>query len=151
MRALRVFSDARALSLLALLAAWLGPVAASASTIPYRTDGDLVALSDRVVHGRVLAVRTATVPGSGRIYTVTRLAVLEDFTGVDEREIEVRELGGRVGDREMWIPGAARFDVGDQRRERGLVDDVDGVVFDGGAAATKVGKVGGHLARPHDR
>src|SRR5512132_2092351 len=85
----------------------LAEATAGATTIPYRTDGDLVAMSDRVVHGRVVDVRTEAAAGTGRIYTITRLAVLEDLTGVDEREVEIRELGGRVGNREMWIPGAA--------------------------------------------
>jgi hypothetical protein len=85
---------------------------AGATTIPYRTDGELVALADRVVHGRVVSVTTES--SARRIYTVTRVAVLEDFTGVNEAVVEIRELGGRVGHEEMWIPGAPRFLVGQE-------------------------------------
>ena len=71
----------------AFVLAALGPAAtpAAASTVPYRTDGDLVALASRVVHGRVLSVRTEA-GDSNRIYTVARVAVLEDLTGVDESD-----------------------------------------------------------------
>ena len=86
---------------------------AAASTVPYRTDGDLVALASRVVHGRVLSVRTE--PGdSNRIYTVTRVAVLEDLTGVDESIVEVRELGGRIGIDEMFVAGTPGYVVGQE-------------------------------------
>ena len=40
---------------------------------------------------------------SNRIYTVARIAVLEDLTGVDESIVEVRELGGRIGIDEMFV------------------------------------------------
>ena len=100
---LRSLPDSRAarrliLAAAALVLAALGPAAtpASASTVPYRTDGDLVALASRVVHGRVLSVRTES-RDNNRIYTVARIAVLEDLTGVDESIVEVRELGGRIG------------------------------------------------------
>jgi hypothetical protein len=94
----------------AFLAALLATTATvHATTIPYRTDGDLVALSDRVVHGRVLSVWTEGPDDRGRIYTRARVAVIEDLTGVDEAVIEVRELGGRVGDRQLWIPGAPQY------------------------------------------
>jgi hypothetical protein len=103
---------------------WFAPVAAAlavaltagpavASTVPYRTDGDLVALATRVVHGRVLSVTTEAA-ANHRIYTVTRLAVIEDLTGVDEAVVEVRELGGRNGIDEMFIAGTPGYVVGQE-------------------------------------
>ena len=93
----------------------LAPAAtpASASTVPYRTDGDLVALASRVVHGRVLSVRTES-GDNNRIYTVARVAVLEDLTGVDESIVEVRELGGRIGIDEMFVAGAPGYVAGQE-------------------------------------
>jgi hypothetical protein len=89
----------------------LGP--AAASTVPYRTDGDLVALASRVIHGRVLSVRAE--PGdNNRIYTVARVAVLEDLTGVDESVVEVRELGGRIGIDEMFVAGTPGYVAGQE-------------------------------------
>jgi Putative binding domain, N-terminal len=87
---------------------------ASATTIPYRSDGDLVAMADRVVHGRVLAVWTERGQNE-TLRTVTRLAVLEDLTGIGtDVLIDVRELGGRLGDREMFVVGAPRFLAGQE-------------------------------------
>ena len=87
---------------------------AAAATIPYRTDGDLVALSERVVHARVVAVWSVPVPGSADVHTITRLAVLEDLTGIDDPVIDVREPGGEAGGRGMWVPGAPRFRPGQE-------------------------------------
>ena len=106
----------RRLALIALtlsLAALGAVMPATASTVPYRTDGDLVALASRVIHGRVLSVRTEA-GDSNRIYTVARIAVLEDLTGVDESIVEVRELGGRIGIDEMFIAGTPGYFAGQE-------------------------------------
>jgi len=112
-----VFSRAgvrRAVVVCALAAvATLAARPAAASTVPYRTDGDLVAISSRVVHGRVLGVWTEAAENH-RIYTVARLAVIEDLTGVDEPVIDVRELGGRIGNDEMFVAGAPGYAVGQE-------------------------------------
>lgn len=81
----------------------------SAATLVYRTDAQLVALSDRIVHGRVLDVRSEWAPGRRTIYTVARIAVLEDLTGLTDPVIEVRELGGSIDGVQMWVPGAPVF------------------------------------------
>jgi hypothetical protein len=86
------------------------PRDARAATVLYRTDAQLVAVSERVVHGRVLDVRVERAPGGRRtIYTVARIAVLEDFTGGADAVIEVRELGGAIDGEQMWVPGAPVF------------------------------------------
>ena len=79
----------------AIAAAISGP--AVASTILYRTDAELVALSERVVHGRVLSQRTERPLADGPIFTVTTLAVLEDLTGVAGDTVDV--WGGGVRQR----------------------------------------------------
>ena len=95
--------------LLVLLAA----NAVDAATVIFRTDAELVMLSERVVHGRVIRQRVERPDGpEGSIYTVTTLAVLEDFTGVSGRELEVWELGGVLGNEFMWIGGAVTYDLG---------------------------------------
>ena len=87
--------------------------AVDGSTVIYRTDAELVMLSDRVVHGRVLRQRTERPDGpDGAIYTVSTLAVLEDFTGTAGNEIEVWELGGSFGGETMWVGGAVTYDAG---------------------------------------
>ena len=107
----------RALSRLRpLVCALLALLTASAlegSTVIFRTDAELVMLSDRVVHGRVIRQRTERPAGpDGAIYTVSTLAVLEDFTGVAGTVVEVWELGGTFGGETMWVGGAVTYEPG---------------------------------------
>jgi hypothetical protein len=83
-------------------------VPAAAATVAYLTDGQLVAASDRVVHGRVSGTRTERASG-GRIYTITTIEVIEDLTGVDRPTVEIRELGGVAGRAAMVVAGAPVF------------------------------------------
>jgi len=101
--------------ILLVVAALLGAaVSASAATVPYRTDAELVAISDRVVRGRVLDSVVERAP-SGVIRTRTRVAVLEDFTGGADTIVTVLERGGSLPDgTTVWIPGAPRFAPGDE-------------------------------------
>lgn len=85
-----------------------------AATLRAWTDADLVRAADRVVRGRVLDVRVAPREGSGVLETIARLAVVEDYTGETEAIVEVREIGGALGDTRLEVPGAARFLVGDE-------------------------------------
>lgn len=87
-----------------------GPGPADASSVLYRSDADLVRMSDRVVRGRVQSVRTER--RGGVIYTVARLAVLEDFTGGTDAEIDIHELGGSLDGSRLFITGRAEFQVG---------------------------------------
>ena len=98
-----------AFALLFLLVAGVG----EASTVIFRSDAELIALSDRIVHGRVIRQRTERPDGpDGAIYTVTTLAVLEDFTGADDAEVDVWELGGAYGGEIMWVGGAVMYEPG---------------------------------------
>jgi hypothetical protein len=84
-----------------------------AATVRYRSDGELAAIADRVVRGRVLDSVAERAP-SGAIRTRTRLAIIEDFTGGVDATVVVLERGGRLPDGStVWIPGAPRFVPGD--------------------------------------
>lgn len=102
------------------------PIQVGASTVLYRTDAELVALSERIVHGRVLRQRFERPDPRGPIYTVTTLAVLEDLTGVPGATVEVWELGGVYGDEIMFVGGAVHYAIGEEvlvfleRGRRGL-------------------------------
>src|SRR5262245_7847152 len=87
---------------------------AGASTIIYRTDAELVALSARVVHARVLRQRVERPTPDGAIFTVTTMAVLEDFTGIAGDTVEVWELGGTFGGETMFVGGQVRYQVGEE-------------------------------------
>ncbi len=108
---------------------------AGASTVIFRTDAQLVALSERVVHGRVVAKRTTRGGPQGlRIYTVTTLQIIEDLTGVDGDTVEVWELGGAVDGEYMHVGGAVEFRLGEEvlvcleRGPQGLRHRRDGVL-----------------------
>ena len=89
------------------------PAAGSAATVRYRADAELIRGAARVVRGRVSATRTERGP-RGRIYTVTTIEVLEDFSGFNEPTIEIRELGGRIGGEFMYVGGAVRYEPGSE-------------------------------------
>ena len=90
------------------------PIRASASTVLYRTDAQLIAMSERVVHGRVMSQRTTKAgPDGETIYTVTTLQIIEDLTGVSGATIEIWELGGVLGDEFLYVGGAVEYRVGE--------------------------------------
>ena len=104
----------RALVLTAvLLMAGVMPSGVSAATVAYRTDAELIAMSQRIVHGRVLGHRFERPGGiNTAIYTVTTLAVLEDFTGVPGDAVEVWELGGVSDGEIMFVGGEVKYETG---------------------------------------
>jgi hypothetical protein len=103
----------RLLAIATIVASGLLPREVHASTVLYKTDAELVALSERVVHARVLRHRYERPGGAdGAIYTVTTLAVLEDFTGVQGDTLDVWELGGVIGNETMFVGGEVKYQVG---------------------------------------
>jgi hypothetical protein len=83
----------------------------TAATVGYLTDGQLVAAAQRVVYGRIAAVRTEAGAG-GRVYTVATVDLFEDLTGVPGSRVEIRELGGKVGASAMVVSGLPAFSAG---------------------------------------
>jgi hypothetical protein len=137
-----------------LLTAGLLPRAAHASTVMYRTDAQLVALSERVVHARVLRHRFERPVAGGAIYTVTTLAVLEDLTGVPGDTIDVWELGGVFGGEAMFVGGEVRYQIGSEvlvclgRGRQGLRSVAMGFSkFDIAPVAAADGSIDGRLTR----
>src|SRR6188768_2824343 len=99
--------------LLAVAAVLTAAISASAATVRYRSDAELIAISNRVVRGRVLDSVVERAP-SGAIRTRTRVAVMEDFTGGTDTIVTVLERGGQLPDgTAVWIPGTPRFAPGD--------------------------------------
>jgi hypothetical protein len=106
-------SRARAALVGLCLLAVVRPV--SASTVIYRTDAQLIASSERVIHGRVVAQRaTRGGPDAQTIYTVTTLQIIEDFTGVAGDRVEVWELGGVIGNEFFYVGGGVEYRIGDE-------------------------------------
>jgi hypothetical protein len=91
------------------------PRPVAASTILFRTDAELIRLSERVVHARVVGQRATRDTGPNqRIYTVTTLAVIEDLTGREGDTVEVWELGGAIGGQILYVGGQVQFRAGDE-------------------------------------
>ena len=120
-----------------------------ASTVVYRTDADLVRLSERVVRARVLRQRAERPLPNGSIFTVTTLAVLEDLTGRDGDIVEVWELGGVHEGEFLHVGGGVEYAPGTEvvvcleRGPRGLRSVAMGfskfdVVTGGSAAGTLI-------------
>ncbi len=105
----------RRLALATIVASGLLPGDVHASTVLYKTDAELIVLSERVVHARVLRHRYERPGGTvGAIYTVTTLAVLEDFTGLQGDIVDVWELGGVIGSETMFVGGGVKYQVGSE-------------------------------------
>ena len=100
-----------ALATVTWLALACPPVAAA--TLKARSDAEEIAAADRIVRGRVESVRTERRSGTGVIETVARVRVIDDYAGGADPVIEIRELGGTVGDTTLHVVGAAQFLVGD--------------------------------------
>jgi hypothetical protein len=119
-------SVSRVRSLIACVCLLAAAQPLQASTVIYRTDAQLIALSERVVHGRVIAQRTTRGPDGQSIYTVTTLRIIEDLTGIAGDTVEVWELGGVIGNEFLYVGGAVEYRIGDdvlvclERGPRGL-------------------------------
>ena len=87
------------------------PAAASTVPVPHRRRPRRPGEPRRPRSGLSITTEAAE---NNRIYTVARLAVIEDLTGVNESVVEVRELGGRIGIDEMFIAGTPGYFVGQE-------------------------------------
>jgi hypothetical protein len=148
-----LISPKHAICVLAALLLSVSALPASASTVLYRTDAELIQLSERVVHARALRQRTERPVPGGPIYTVTTLAVLEDLTGVPGDIVEVWELGGVHGGEGMFVGGGVEYRIGAdvlvclERGRRGLRSVAMGFSkFDVAATAGRDGLLSRNLA-----
>lgn len=98
---------------LVLAFACLWSARASATVVVVLPLDTMVAEADAVVLGTVREVRV--VPAvSGDPFTVHVLSVEEWVKGDGPRRIAIRELGGTVGDRGVFVPGVPRYREGDR-------------------------------------
>lgn len=87
-----------------------------ATTVIPPSFAELVAKADLVVDGEITAVRSELVhSGGGRlVYTYVTVEVLETIKGVSPENLELRLLGGTMGDFTMQVEGVPEFAVGDR-------------------------------------
>jgi PKD repeat protein len=102
----RVYGAWFALTILLALAAPL-----RATTIVMPTDQELIAKSDVIVRGTVVSSQPVEV-GSG-IWTETILAVDETLKGNVSSKVTIREVGGKIGDREVVVFGSPDYTPGE--------------------------------------
>ncbi|MFH1811837.1 MAG: matrixin family metalloprotease [Pseudomonadota bacterium] len=104
----------RGLGSLVLLAALLPGLAQATVVAPLDLDR-MIALSDTIVNGRVLAISVEELTPQGLIVTRVLLRVDEAVVGASTGEvIEVLVPGGDLGARRQVVPGSHHFAVGEE-------------------------------------
>lgn len=100
---------------LAFATAVVVPSARALSVIP-PTFEELVSKAEVVVDGEVGAVRSELSSYQGRplVYTYVTIRVLDALKGTPGASIEMRMLGGTVGDFTMQVSGVPEFHVGER-------------------------------------
>ena len=93
-----------------------GPRHAGASLVEALDLRELTALSNRVVIGEVLSVRSQWDKDHKRIFSTMEIQVAEVWKGTPPSggRITVQQLGGSVGDIEMKVHGLSRFEAGER-------------------------------------
>lgn len=85
---------------------------AFATTIVLPTDEQLIAKSPVILAGDVLG--SSAVEQDGRIFTLTRIAVERLLKGSAPTVVEIREIGGQVGDRFNVVYGSPTYTAGER-------------------------------------
>ena len=91
------------------------PAARALSVIPPTFQG-LVSEAETVIDGRVTGVRSdlEQYQGHSIVYTYVTIQVLDTVKGQPGDTVELRILGGTVGDLTMEIPGVPKFKTGER-------------------------------------
>src|SRR5437899_7244577 len=131
----------RSLAPLAVLALLAGP--ARATTFVGVSEHILARAADAIVIGTVEQIETVA-GGDGTISTLVTLDVEEAVKGHVERRLTLKQPGGSIGGRTLWIAGGPRFRTG----ERQLL--FLSAAADGTARTTALG-MGQFVLRPHPR
>lgn len=94
----------------------LGPLAGLATTVEAPEFRELVDRSDFVVRAVVVAVDAEWREHDNRSYIASRveLEVIDAIKGTPPARVVLEVLGGRVGDDELVVEGAPRFQVGEE-------------------------------------
>lgn len=88
---------------------------ASASIAMYQSNKDLALKSDEVLVGEVKAKTSFVDEKTNTPYTLTTVTVKEWLKGgAGEKEITVRQMGGKLGDKVMLVTGDAKMDDGEE-------------------------------------
>ncbi len=75
--------------------------------------GERVDLSEKIVRGQVISVRSYWNPEKTLIYTDVKVFVSEYLKGDGPMEIMLKISGGTVDDKTQWVSDTPRFNLGD--------------------------------------
>ncbi len=96
------------------VAAVVGALPSQATVVIVPTLEEMTHRADVIVHA-VVADQQVFEKRKGKIVTHTILEVVDGLSGAKDGElITVEQIGGVLADRQMWIAGAHRFQVGDE-------------------------------------
>jgi matrixin len=100
--------------LVAVCALAVNAAAARADIGPRWSDDQLATKASAIVSGRVAAIGTGRDAGTGAIHTYVTIGVDRVFKGdIPERDITVKQLGGRIGTDTLVVFGQAEFVAGE--------------------------------------
>ena len=86
----------------------------SAEALRLRTSwGERVDLSEKIVRGQVISIRSYWNPEKTLIYTDVKVFVSEYLKGDGPMEIMLKIPGGTVDDKTEWVSDTPRFNLGD--------------------------------------
>lgn len=123
---MRSLASRAVLALAMSIALALAPVA-RATTALYLSEVEHAGLSDAIVRGTVVDQTTDRDPRFGRIRTRTTLAITERLMGETPAQIVIEQMGGRLGDEVLLLPGDAHLEPGEDLLL--FVRQVDGAWF----------------------
>ena len=107
----------RRLAALGLVVALLLPLRAFATTVEAPEFKDLLGLADYVVRGVVVSVSSEwrqTKEGRSYIASQIEIEVSDVIRGTPPQKVVLELVGGRVGDDELTIEGAPKFQIGEE-------------------------------------
>ncbi len=105
-------SSARAAALISvtgLMLLWSPPV--RSTTVQPVSLSELIRRSTTIVHGTVQETHTQWEDGGARLYTYVTVSAIEILKGENpaSKSVTFRQIGGRDGDRMVYVPGSPRF------------------------------------------
>ena len=87
---------------------------AHATTFVAMSDGTLARAADAIVTGRVTHLETVG-GADGQIDTLVTIAVERTMKGAPHDTIVLKQPGGQLGARALWIAGSPRFELGQEQ------------------------------------
>ena len=91
----------------------LAAAAALAGTFPQLTLKQMTHNAHYIVEGVITTKKAAQEPTTGHVWTTYTIAVTDTLKSPDKtavRNLEIRQLGGQVGDLRTWAPNVPHFD-----------------------------------------